>query len=349
MDTTTLDDFVAWNDQLAALVQAGVPLDLGLGTSGTDLAESLKRINATVARRVDRGESLGEAIQDDEQAVPSSYRALVELGLSSGSLAAAIDGSNRVAESIDNSRYVVRSSFIYPLVVCFLAFVGLIVFCLFFVPKLESMYYSLRMRPGSGLRIMQFLRDTLVYWVAVLPLALLMFVVWLWRAEPNGAASRGRRSGILAWLPGVAGAAFQERCASFAEALATLIENNTRFEEALPLAAQACGDAQLLKAARSLVAASFQDDQPTTGDSPAEKQFPPFLRWALLHSDATTGRARALRMAGSIYRQSAGRREERFRIVVPLVVCALLGGGVTLLYGLSLFVPVVQLLRALAS
>ena len=55
---TTLDDFVAWNDQLAALVQAGVPLDFGLGASGADLTESLKRINAAVARRVSRGESL---------------------------------------------------------------------------------------------------------------------------------------------------------------------------------------------------------------------------------------------------------------------------------------------------
>jgi type II secretory pathway component PulF len=348
METTTLDDFVAWNDQLAALVQAGVPLDLGLGTSSTDLADSLKRINATVSRRVSRGESLGEAIQDDEEAVPPSYRALVELGLSSGNLASAIDGSNRVAESIDDSNYAVRSSFIYPLVVCFLALVGLVVFCIYFVPKLENMYYSLRVHPGSGLRIMRMLRDTMSYWVVAQPLAMLLFIVWLWRAKPNRGDSSGRRSGLLAWLPGIAGAEFQERCASFAEALATLLENDAPLADALPLAAEACGDAQFRDAAMSL-AASFQGGQSPGDDSPAAKQFPPFLRWALLHSDSSTGRARALRMAASIYRQSAKRREERFRIVVPLVVCALLGGGVTLLYGLSLFVPVVQLLRALAS
>ena len=38
METTTLDDFMAWNDQLAAAVQAGVPLDLGLPTYAGDVA-----------------------------------------------------------------------------------------------------------------------------------------------------------------------------------------------------------------------------------------------------------------------------------------------------------------------
>ena len=348
METTTLDDFVAWNDQLAALVQAGVPLDLGLGTSGTDLAESLKRINATVSRRVGRGESLGEAIEDDEQSVPASYRSLVELGLRSGNLATAIDGSNRVAKSIDDSRYAIRSSFIYPLIVCSLAFVGLIAFCLFLVPKLDAMYVSLHIRPRSGLRIMQFLRETLPYWVAVPPLALLWLIARLWRTAPTSATLRDRRSNILAWLPGWSRAAFQERCASFAEALATLIESNAPLEEALPLAAGACGDSQLLDAAKSLAAAFAHGGVPGD-DNAAAKQFPPFLRWALLHSEATTGRARALRMAADIYRQAAKRREERLRIVAPMVVCVVLGGGVTLLYGLSLFVPVVQLLRAMAS
>jgi general secretion pathway protein F len=348
METPTLDDFVAWNDQLAALVQAGVPLDVGLGATGDDLPESLKRINATVSRRVGRGESLGEAIKDDEQTVPSSYRTLVELGLRSGNLATAIDGSNRVAESIDDSRYAIRSSFIYPLVVCCLAFVGLIMFCLFFVPKLDSMYYSLRIHPGSGLRILQFLRESLFYWIAIPPLALLLFVAWLWRGEPNGATAIGLRSSILAWFPGMTRAAFQERCASFAEALATLVESNTPLDEALPLAAGACGDAQLIEAANSL-ADSFKHGRSPSDGIPSAQQFPPFLRWALLHSEATTGRARALHMAASIYRQAAKRREERLRIVAPMVVCVVLGGGVTLLYGLSLFVPVVQLLRAMAS
>ena len=40
---------------------------------------------------------------------------------------------------------------------------------------------------------------------------------------------------------------------------------------------------------------------------------------------------------------------DRIRIGAPLVLCAVLGGSVTLLYGLALFIPVVEMLRTLAS
>jgi general secretion pathway protein F len=348
MESPTLEDFVAWNDQLAALVEAGVPLDVGLGAPGTDVAETLKRINATVSRRVGRGETLDEAVEDDEQAMSPAYRSMVELGLRSGNLAAALVGSNRVAESVDESRYAIRASFIYPLVVCALAFVGLILFCLFLVPTLAAMNESLRIRPGSGLRVLQWLREMLPYWVAVPPLALLLFLARLWQTKSTDGASRARAAGILARLPGMSQAAFQERCASFAESLSTLIESGVQVADSLPLAAGACGDASLAAAAQSL-AASIKLGQSPSDDSPVVTRIPPFLRWALLHSEATTGRARALRMAADLYRQSAKRREERLRIVAPIVVCIVLGGGATLLYGLSLFVPVAQLLRALAS
>jgi type II secretory pathway component PulF len=348
METPTLDDFVAWNDQLAALFDAGVPLDVSLGAPGTNATEAVKRINATVARRVKSGESLSDAVEDDEQLVPASYRSLVQLGLHSGDLAATLDGSNRVAESVDNSRFAIQSSFIYPLIVCCLAFVGLILFCLYLVPTLVAMYSSLRVRPGSGLRVLQMLRESLPYWIAIPPIALLLYFVRLWQTKRKGGLSSGRRAGVSAWLPGMRQSLFQERCASFAASLANLVESEVPIVEALPLAARACGDSRLVGSAESLAEALEQGQNPID-DSPLAKQFPPFLRWALLHSDATVGRARALHMAAGIYRESAQRREEKLRIIAPIVVCVLLGGGATLLYGLSLFVPVVQLLRAIAS
>jgi hypothetical protein len=54
-------------------------------------------------------------------------------------------------------------------------------------------------------------------------------------------------------------------------------------------------------------------------------------------------------MAADIYRVSAARRQERLRTIVPLIACMVLGGSVTLLYGLALFLPVVQMLLGLAS
>jgi type II secretory pathway component PulF len=346
MESITLDDFRAWNDQLAALLQAGIPLDIGLDASDNEFADTLKTINATIARRVNRGETLAEALEDDDRAVPSAYRSLVQLGLRSGDLNAGLDGSTRIAESADTACYTLHSAFIYPLILCGFAFVGAVVFCRYFVPSLAGIYSSLRLPPGPGLQVLETLRGTLPYWIIILPLALILWLARRWYLGPQHIFSASRTP--VSWLPFVARTLFYERCANFAESLAGLLQRGNSFEESLPVVAEVCGDGRLAAGARSL-AASLVENQTPSEQTPATLQFPPFLCWALLQSEATTGRPRALRMAADIYRLSAQRRQERLRIVVPMVVCVVLGGGVTLLYGLSLFVPIVELLRTLAT
>ena len=92
METATLQDFETLNAQLAALVGAGVPLDVGLSQHEIPAVRELKRINAIVARRVARGESLTEALEGDEQDVPAAYRSMVQYGLHTGNLTGGAPG-----------------------------------------------------------------------------------------------------------------------------------------------------------------------------------------------------------------------------------------------------------------
>jgi general secretion pathway protein F len=338
-ETITVDEFLALNDQLAALVDAGVPIDVGLVASDTGSHRELDTINATVRRRVRRGESLTEALEGDEGDLPDSYRRMMQLGIRARSFDSTLSGARRLAELMVASRHEVTTALLYPLVVCGLAFAGLIGFCLFFVPTLERMYESLRATPGVGLGTLHWLRTTLPYWVAVPPVLVLLVIAWRFRTKPAGAHP--------AWLPGVSQAIFQQRCANFAEALAALLEQKVPLDESLRLAGGACGDATLREGAEAL-AKSIADGQLPSAESPLVLPFPPFLRWALWHLVATTGRERALRMAARIYREAAERRNEQSRVVAPLVTLVVLGGGATLAYGLALFAPVVELLRALA-
>lgn len=348
MDSATLDDFMALNDQLVALRKVGVPLNTGLGNTADDTAETLEKINVAMARRVSRGESLTDALDDAEQFVPTPYRCLVQFGLRSGDLSTALDGSHQLAEFVDESRHVVREAFFYPILVCCLAYGGIIGFCLFLVPTLVSMYESLEVPTGSALHVLQVVRNTMPYWIAIPPAILLAYAAWHLRRESQRDWSGGQAGRFLAWLPGMSRALFHQRCANFAAGLAALVAGEVPLEEGLRLAAGTCGDPRLNDGAQEL-AAAVEAGQLPGDDSPPATQFPPFLRWALLHSDETVGRAPALQMAADLYRESARRRAERLEVVAPIVVCVVLGGGVALAYGLALFLPVVELLKAIAS
>jgi general secretion pathway protein F len=345
MSTATLDDFMLINEQLDALVEAGVPIDIDLGQRGTSTAEVLEKINATIARRVSQGTSLNDAIASEERVATPSYRALLQLGLRTGDLSTALNVSSRFAESIDESRHALRFSFLYPAIVCCFAYVGLVAFCLFFVPRLESMYQNLQIRPGAGLPTLQALRRTLPFWIAVPPLAFVLLALWL-RARSRQHSFRA--GAISAWLPQMPRAVFRRRAAGFAEIVAALLDDGLPLTSALEIAADAWNDTRMHEATRGL-AASLKQGQTPSDDGRLASQFPPLLRWALWHSATTTGTAPALRMAANVYRQASDHYIERLRTLAPMVMCVVLGGSVTLLYGLALFVPFVDLLLGLAS
>jgi type IV pilus assembly protein PilC len=346
MEAASLDDFLALNDQLAALAVAGVPIHIELAQEGAAAAEALERINAVVARRVSQGESLSQALAHDDPFLTPSYRSLVQLGLRSGGLCTALEGAHRLAESREESRQAVRQSLLYPTIVCGLAYLGLIGFCLFFVPTLENMYQGMRVQAGSGLRTLQWLRAALPYWIAIPPLGLVL--VTGWQRLKSKQLSGNAAAALWAWLPGMKRAAFYERCASFAESLAMLLQSGAPLDESVKIAS-GFGSPTLQGEEMSTLAGNPTQEQAVADDQPSAMRLPPFLTWALWHSEATTGRPKALLMAADIYRVSAARRQERLRTIVPVIACMVLGGSVTLMYGLALFLPVVQMLLGLAS
>jgi protein transport protein HofC len=337
----TLDDFMAWNDELYALAQAGVPIDVDLGHAGTDAVAALERINATVARRVSQGASLAEAVQGNAQVVTPAYGSLVQTGLRSGDLAATLADSNRIAESLDEMWHAVRLSIFYPLIVCSLAYLGLVAFCLFFFPTIDDLHRDLHLPVGPGLKVLRMVSESLPYWVAIPPLVVALFATWqLYFTSPRG-LSRRPSARLLTWLPGMSRAIEEQRHANLADKLATLLSAGAPLDEALRLASAANGEPH--------VAMSSNAAPALAEDSEAARRLPPFLRYALWRSEAGVGRARALRMAAELYRASAQRRTDRVRLIAPLVLCAVIGGGVTLLYGLALFIPVIEMLRSLAA
>lgn len=348
MDTASLDDFSALNEQLAALVDAGVPLDVALGNRHRSASAALQRIETIVTRRVNRGETLGEAVEGDDDELPASYRSLLQTRMHSGNISMSLDGSNHVAESIDESRFTLTSALIYPLVLFFLAYLGLIGFCLYLVPVLQGMYESVRTVPGPALRILEHLRGTMLFWSAIPPLLLVVaFVVWK-RKRSRHAAAGTHADERIGWLPGGKQTLFQERCAHFSAVLGGLLEGGTPLGQALRIAGDGCNDSRLNTGAH-LLANEAQTGSLPSDSSRAASLFPPFLRWALWHADESTGRSRALGIAARMYRELAQRRVERLRTLAPVLATFFLGGAVALLYGLALFVPFIELLRTLAS
>jgi type II secretory pathway component PulF len=343
MATSTLAQYLALHDQLVALVKAGVPVHLGVPSRGSGAMAALERIGATVARRIGEGATVQQALED--RSVPAAYRSVAQLALVGGNLPAAIGGASRMAQAEEQSWHAVRAALRYPLVVCALAYIGLVLFCLFLVPTLENTYASMQIERGPGLALASELRSTLPYWVAVPPAALVLLVLAL--RISGHTSGTGQATRALAWLPGMSHVVRKQRLARFAETLAGHLEAGSSLPRGLESAAATWESDALAHETRGL-AATLARGQAARDESRFAASLPPLLRWAIWHADETVGRPWALRMAAGAYRRSAERRVQRLRVMAPVVACLVIGGGVALAYALAVFLPVVQMLQGIA-
>jgi type II secretory pathway component PulF len=343
MPSASLEDFLALNDQLAAAIDAGIPLGLELEADG-EPEDVLAKINALVARQVSRGASLEEALEAVGPVAPAKYLSLALIWVRTGQLDAVLDQASQLAEVAQVSRDDLRRAFVYPLVVCGLALVGMAGFCLYVVPRLEGFREAFRLSLTSTFGLLEAARQSLPVW-STAAAVILACVAWLlWRrnrTEPNG------RFGSVARLAGTAAANFEQRTAAFSSWLAMLLHAGVPQDEAMRLAADASGDRRLCDGAAWL-AAKAPSHSEASGEHRGARFFPPFLTWALWQSQSV-GRTEALELAADLYGSAAERHSRRARVVVPIVASVVIGGAVVLVYGVALFAPLAEMLRGVAS
>lgn len=343
MPAITNDELIAFNDELAALVRAGLPLELGLGDAPDEAAATLERINAALARRRGGEPAAWESLDHFNPPLPAAYRSMVQVGLRTGDLHAALDSANRLAELENDTQFSTRSALVYPLIVCTLAIAGALAFASYAVPRLENVYHDAGLTAGLGLTVASALRA----WrpaLAALLVAACLYTAWqFWRTSRLAA---GKPRGAVGRLSGAARAIEQQQYATFAETMAALTAANVPMEEGLPIAAGSCGDARLAEAARALATATAQCRD--LAGSAASGDLPPFLQWALLRSEPAVERSRALQMAADVYRESSQRTAARAAVVAPVLAGVALAGVAVLAYGLLLFAPLTELMHGLA-
>src|SRR4051794_25817358 len=164
-----LEDLIALNDEIAALVRAGVPLERGLLDVGGDLRGRLRAITTALGERMSRGESLPRALEAEGERLPRVYRAVVEAGLKTGRLSVALEGLTRSARGIAELRRAVGLALIYPLLVLVVAYTLFVSFVVVIAPRFVAAYQAFRL-PGRGPALgMARLGEMAPYWAPIGP------------------------------------------------------------------------------------------------------------------------------------------------------------------------------------
>jgi general secretion pathway protein F len=345
----TIDQLLALNEEIRALVRAGVPLERGLLMASWDIRGKLGRIAGALGKRMSRGESLVQALDGEKQTIPPLYRAVVEAGARSGQLPVALEGLARYVRGYSEARHAIGLALWYPVLVLSLAymlFIGMIWMCM---RRFVETFESLGLTVATPLRWLMRLDETIPYWWPIGPVLLVALAI-LWYRSGKAAQFQAGAWNALRLFPWMRLLLNDYQTANFAELLSLLLEHQVTYPSALILAAEATGDTRLKRGAAQLADAVNRGEPAGTALAAIDrKTLRPMLRWVLATGQEQGSLVSSLHDLADLYRKRAKYQAEKLQVLLPVVLMIGIGGTATLCYGLALFVPIASLLNQLGS
>ncbi len=247
-------DFLLFNQQLSALLRAGIPVLQSINLlKKRSASAALQRILADVEEKIKSGVSLSEAFES-QGVFPRIYTASLLSGEKSGALddvlARYVDYLKR---SVGISRKL-RGALAYPAFLLAAATFMVAFLTLYIIPRMSDLFKNLNTRAGLPtvtvvvLAISSTLANNIVW---ILPVALVLgFLFYLWIRTPNGKLLLDK---FLLRLPLAGNLIRQMTVAQLARSLSTLLAGGITVPDAWDIASQAVNNLELRRRSQGVL------------------------------------------------------------------------------------------------
>jgi len=183
------EEFLVFNQEVAALLRAGLPLVQALDLMLERMEDPrLKTVLTEIRDRVKSGEELSEAFGSFGDLFPPLYAATLRAGERSGELESVIRRFIRYLRLVITTRKKVVSALVYPVVLISLSIAMLTVMAIYVVPKFSKFYLDLDaelpLLTRITLGISFWLRDHVLWLVGGIVAVIVGFRTWV--DTPNG-------------------------------------------------------------------------------------------------------------------------------------------------------------------
>jgi type II secretory pathway component PulF len=363
------DDFLAFNEQLAHLASAGMPIEQGLRLMAQDLKRGrLADAIRAIAEELDRGVPLEQAIAAYHANFPPLYSKLIEAGAKTGDLGAMLLSLGKHVETVQRLRRTMWRAVSYPLMVTVALAIVLLFLSLFVFPQFAQTYNVFgygkptpqpiiwwsrtRPAPAPPTLPLPWVTEALFVFGQVMPIAifamLAFLIIWpgIWWIMRRSGADGAFTDAVLLRLPLIGRALRLNLLARWCDALRLAVVAGLDLPTSLKLAAETVHSPRLQHDSLELVAALERglpmEAAGATAILPAV--VPPMIELASRSADLPA----AMETLSNMYQQQA---EIRIR-AIPLVLTPILMFIVALLLGFvitGLVMPMVRLLRYLSG
>lgn len=311
--------------QLAVAIEAGLPLMDALDVVGRQSDHAATReVLGELARRVQQGANLSDAMAEHPHVFSSLYTRLVRVAEAGGLLDSVLAQLADMLEHQSELRERVKTASIYPLILLTLGVVSVVIIVTFIVPRIvESIGQETFMLPWPT-RVLMWASVVIgSYWWLLL--GGMAAVAIGWRQWVLTGSGRGWWDRVKLRIP-IMGRLIRELEASrFARSLGTLTQGGVTITHALAVVRDTIQNTVMRDAVRDLVE-SVQKGESMAAPLARSGLFPPLLV-QMVHVGENTGRLdEMLLRAADVHESAAKTTLERVVSVLPVAMVLLLAG-----------------------
>ena len=330
-----------FTQQLATLVQSGMPLDQSLAAVAEQADDAaVKEITERLRTHVQAGESLSAAMGRYPRTFSPLYRGLIAAGAETGRLPEVLA---RLADYLD-ARLALRQKFtvalIYPALVTIIAVGVIAVLVTYVVPQVVSVYQQSRqtlpLLTRGLIAVSAFFRETGVFWLVAVIGALAALLAAL-----RNERSRARIHTVLLRVPGVGRLASSLDTARYASTLAILVGSGAPLLRSLDAASDVVRMIPLARAARA-ASSLVREGVSLSRALKEQRTFPPVLVHLIANGEQSGALAPMLERAARELERDAERRLAWIAALIqPTLIVAM--GAIVLVLVLAVMLPIVTM------
>jgi type IV pilus assembly protein PilC len=341
-------EFLLFNQQLASITRAGIPLERGLRELAQDISsKSMRTLIEDIAADLEAGVGIEEAFGKREKHFPQLYGRILKAGVETGRLSEMLTSLNRHLELAGHTRRIIFEAISYPAVVFVLASLIITLILVFIIPQFQVVLEEMvggQLNPITT-GVISLARNIVPFWIGVG--ILVGAIVLVFAALSSSAPGRRAKEAFLLGIPVVGRLYHNSVLSRMAQAMAILVSAGCDMAECLRLGAVATGSERLIFDTERLA------ERVEQGTNILEAGQESWMLPRLFLYSVQLGVQRNelqdnLHSLGEMYANQARAGQSRLQAVLLPLMLVVVGGFVGVAV-LAMFLPMIQVITSLSS
>ena len=334
-------EFIVFNQELAALLRAGMPLVQSLDVLRQRVENPIfQSVLDEVHDQVRSGTSLSEAFASHGALFPGVYTASLMAGEKSGGLEEVLRRYVTYAKIVSDVKRKTLSALMYPAILLSLSLIVVAIILLRVVPEFGNFYAGMGAELPLATRAITGLSTTLRTYFLVIAFGLLgsAGAVWAWLKQP------GRGAFVDQWLlriPTLGTVARKFATSQLARTLATLLGGGIPLVNALDVAARSIGNRHFARQLEN-ISREVREGQALSAAMAARGVFPPVAIKMVEVGESTGALVDMLNSVSDFFDEEIETTLTRFMTLLEPVLLVVMGIVIAALL-LALYMPLLQM------